>query len=49
MDKALPDALVTGYESLIDSIELPGQSSAEEFSTFVHELAHLCCVASYVA
>jgi len=28
---------------------LPGQSSAEEFSTLVHELAHLCCVCSYVA
>ena len=23
MDKALPDALVTGYEPLIDSVELP--------------------------
>jgi N-terminal domain of anti-restriction factor ArdC len=28
---------------------LPGQSQAEEFSTLVHELAHLCCVRSYVA
>ena len=28
---------------------LPGQSKAEEFSTLVHELAHLCCVRSYVA
>ena len=27
---------------------LPGQSPAEEFSTLVHELAHLCCVGSYV-
>ena len=27
---------------------LPGQSKAEEFSTLVHELAHLCCVGSYV-
>jgi hypothetical protein len=27
---------------------LPGQSSAEEFSTLVHELAHLCCVKDYV-
>jgi len=27
---------------------LPGQSKAEEFSTLVHELAHLCCVRSYV-
>jgi len=28
---------------------LPGQSKAEEFSTLVHELAHLCCGQSYVA
>jgi hypothetical protein len=28
---------------------LPGQSKAEEFSTLVHEAAHLCCVRSYVA
>jgi hypothetical protein len=28
---------------------LPGQSQAEEFSTLVHEAAHLCCVRSYVA
>jgi hypothetical protein len=28
---------------------LPGQSEADEFSTLVHELAHLCCVRSYVA
>jgi antirestriction protein ArdC len=28
---------------------LPGQSKAEEFSTLVHELAHLCCVGAYVA
>jgi hypothetical protein len=28
---------------------LPGQEPAEEFSTLVHELAHLCCVRSYVA
>jgi hypothetical protein len=27
---------------------LPGQSSAEEFSTLVHELAHLCIVGDYV-
>ena len=27
---------------------LPGQSQADEFSTLVHELAHLCCVCSYV-
>jgi hypothetical protein len=27
---------------------LPGQGAAEEFSTLVHELAHLCCVRSYV-
>jgi len=26
---------------------LPGQSKAEEFSTLVHEIAHLCCVRSY--
>jgi hypothetical protein len=28
---------------------LPGQTASEEFSTLVHELAHLCCVGSYVA
>ena len=28
---------------------LPGQSKAEEFTTLVHETAHLCCVGSYVA
>ena len=28
---------------------LPGQAPAEEFSTLVHEVAHLCCVRSYVA
>jgi hypothetical protein len=27
---------------------LPGQDTAEEFSTLVHELAHLCCVENYV-
>jgi hypothetical protein len=27
---------------------LPGQSPAEEFSTLVHELAHLCFVENYV-
>jgi hypothetical protein len=27
---------------------LPGQSTAEEFSTLVHELAHLCSVGDYV-
>jgi len=27
---------------------LPEQGRAEEFSTLVHELAHLCCVRSYV-
>jgi antirestriction protein ArdC len=28
---------------------LPGQTEAEEFSTLVHELAHLCRAGSYVA
>jgi type IV secretion system protein VirB4 len=28
---------------------LSGQPKAEEFSTLVHETAHLCCVRSYVA
>ena len=27
---------------------LPGQTKAEEFSTLIHETAHLCCVRSYV-
>jgi hypothetical protein len=27
---------------------LPGQSKAEEFSTLVHEMAHLCSVENYV-
>jgi hypothetical protein len=27
---------------------LPGQSPAEEFSTLVHEVAHLCSVENYV-
>ena len=27
---------------------LPGQPEAEEFSTLVHELAHLCLVRNYV-
>jgi hypothetical protein len=27
---------------------LPGQGAAEEFSTLVHELSHLCCVENYV-
>ena len=27
---------------------LPGQSKAEEFTVLVHEVAHLCCVRSYV-
>ena len=29
-------------------ILLPGQTPAEEFSTLVHEVAHLCCVSNYV-
>jgi hypothetical protein len=28
---------------------MPGQSKAEEFSTLVHETAHLCGAATYVA
>nr|WP_317890005.1 hypothetical protein [Terriglobus albidus] len=27
---------------------VPGQSKAEEFSTLVHQTAHLCCVRIYV-
>jgi len=28
---------------------LPGQSEAEDFTSLVHETAHLCCAGSYVA
>jgi hypothetical protein len=28
---------------------LSGMQPAEEFSTLTHEIAHLCCVRSYVA
>jgi antirestriction protein ArdC len=28
---------------------LPGQSKAEDFTSLVHETAHLCCAGSYVA
>jgi hypothetical protein len=36
MDKALPDALVTGYEHLIDSIELPDRDDRHVLAAAVH-------------
>jgi hypothetical protein len=45
--ESLDGALGKSYGGRIDI--LSGQSKAEEFSTLVHETAHLCCVRSYVA
>jgi len=45
--ESIAPALGMSYGGKI--VLLPGQSTAEEFSTLVHELAHLCCVRSYVA
>jgi hypothetical protein len=45
-NEKIAPALGMSYGGHIDL--LPGQSKAEEFSTFVHEAAHLCCVGSYV-
>ena len=36
MDKALPDALVTGYEHLIDSIELPDKDDRHVVAAAIH-------------
>jgi hypothetical protein len=44
--ESIAPALGASYGGKI--VLLPGQSTAEEFSTLVHELSHLCCVGSYV-
>jgi len=36
MDKALPDALVTGYEHLIDSVELPDRDDRHVLAAAIH-------------
>jgi predicted nucleic acid-binding protein len=36
MDKALPDALVTGYEHLIESIELPDRDDRHVLAAAIH-------------
>jgi hypothetical protein len=36
MDKALPDALVTGYQHLIDSIELPDRDDRHVLAAAIH-------------
>jgi len=46
-DERIAPAMGVSYGGKI--VLLPGQSGAEEFSTLVHELAHLCCVGNYVA
>jgi hypothetical protein len=45
--ESIAPALGISYGGKI--VLLPGQTPAEEFSTLVHEVAHLCCVRSYVA
>jgi antirestriction protein ArdC len=45
--ESIAPALGMSYGGKI--VLLPGQSPAESFSTLVHEVAHLCCVRSYVA
>jgi antirestriction protein ArdC len=45
--ESIAPALGMSYGGKI--VLLPGQTPAEEFSTLVHEVAHLCCVRSYVA
>jgi hypothetical protein len=45
--ESIAPALGMSYGGKI--VLLPGQTPAEEFSTLVHEVAHLCCVGSYVA
>jgi hypothetical protein len=44
--ESIAPALGMSYGGKI--VILPGQSAAEEFSTLVHEVSHLCCVRSYV-
>ena len=44
--ESIAPALGISYGGKI--VLLPGQTPAEEFSTLVHEVAHLCCVGSYV-
>jgi hypothetical protein len=46
-NEKIAPALGVSYGSRIAL--LPGQSKAEEFTTLVHECAHLCCAGSYVA
>ena len=45
--ESISPALGVSYGGKI--VLFPGQETAEEFSTLVHELAHLCCGRSYVA
>ena len=44
--ESIAPALGVSYGGKI--VLLPGQTPAEEFSTLVHEVAHLCCVEDYV-
>jgi antirestriction protein ArdC len=44
--ESISPALGVSYGGKI--VLVPGQETAEEFSTLVHELAHLCCVENYV-
>jgi hypothetical protein len=46
-NEKIAPALGVSYGGKI--VLLPGQSKAEEFTTLVHEAAHLCCTRSYVA
>jgi hypothetical protein len=44
--ESISPALGVSYGGKI--VLFPGQETAEEFSTLVHELAHLCSVGDYV-